>query len=93
MKGSVVITGGGTGGHLKVADAFIEEYYNRGIKVIFIGSSNGQDKAWFENDKRLKKAIFLDTKGVVNKKGLSKFTSLFNIFFKDFILFRVIFNL
>lgn len=82
MKGSVVITGGGTGGHLKVADAFIEEYYNRGIKVIFIGSSNGQDKAWFENDKRLKKAIFLDTKGVVNKKGLSKFTSLFNIFSK-----------
>ena len=36
----------------------------------------------FENDKRLKKAIFLDTKGVVNKKGLSKFTSLFNIFSK-----------
>ena len=82
MNGSVVITGGGTGGHLKVADAFIEEFHKRGINVIFIGSLNGQDKAWFENDKRLKKAIFLDTKGVVNKKGLGKFLSLFNILSK-----------
>lgn len=58
MRGTVVITGGGTGGHLKVADAFIEEFYNRGTSVVFIGSSNGQDKAWFEHDRRLKKAIF-----------------------------------
>lgn len=76
----VVITGGGTGGHLKVADAFIEEYSKRGIKPIFIGSVNGQDKEWFENDKRLKKAYFLKTRGVVNKKGLGKIVSLFNIF-------------
>ena len=82
MMETVVITGGGTGGHLKVADAFIEEFFNRGINVIFIGSSNGQDKAWFEHDRRLKKAIFLDTKGVVNKKGFGKFLSLFNIFSK-----------
>lgn len=80
MKGSVVITGGGTGGHLKVADSFISEYNKRGIKPIFIGSVNGQDKAWFEGDRRLKKAIFLDTKGVVNKKGLGKIASLFQIF-------------
>ncbi|WP_044417348.1 undecaprenyldiphospho-muramoylpentapeptide beta-N-acetylglucosaminyltransferase [Halarcobacter anaerophilus] len=76
----VVITGGGTGGHLKVADAFIEEYSKRGIKPIFIGSVNGQDKDWFENDKRLKKAYFLETRGVVNKKGLGKISSLFQIF-------------
>ena len=82
MIGSVVITGGGTGGHLKVADAFIEELYNRGIGIIFIGSLNGQDKAWFENDKRLKKAIFLDTRGVVNKNSFGKVTSLLNIFSK-----------
>ncbi len=82
MNETVVVTGGGTGGHLKVADAFIEEFYNRGISVIFIGSSNGQDKAWFENDKRLEKAIFLDTRGVVNKKSFGKVLSLLNIFSK-----------
>ena len=82
MSKTVVVTGGGTGGHLKVADAFIEEFHNRGIKVIFIGSSNGQDKAWFENDKRLKEAVFLDTRGVVNKSSLGKVLSLLNIFSK-----------
>jgi len=82
MKGTVVITGGGTGGHLKVADAFIEEFHSRGVTVIFIGSSNGLDKDWFENDKRLSKAFFLDTRGVVNKGFFGKIDSLFNIFVK-----------
>ena len=82
MKDTVIVTGGGTGGHLKVADAFIEEFHNRGMSVIFIGSSNGQDKAWFEHDLRLKKAVFLDTKGVVNKNFFGKILSLLNIFSK-----------
>ena len=82
MKGTVVITGGGTGGHLKVADAFIEEFHSRGVPVIFIGSSNGLDKDWFDNDKRLSKAFFLDTRGVVNKGFFGKIASLFNIFVK-----------
>ena len=82
MKGTVVITGGGTGGHLKVADAFIEEFHSRGVPVIFIGSSNGLDKDWFENDNRLSKAFFLDTRGVVNKGFFGKIASLFNIFVK-----------
>jgi len=82
MNGSVVITGGGTGGHLKVADAFIEEFNKRGIPVIFIGSSNGQDKQWFDKDKRLKATYFLDTKGVVNKNAFGKVTSLLNIISK-----------
>ncbi|RXJ65781.1 UDP-N-acetylglucosamine--N-acetylmuramyl-(pentapeptide) pyrophosphoryl-undecaprenol N-acetylglucosamine transferase [Halarcobacter ebronensis] len=76
----VVITGGGTGGHLKVADALIEEYHKKGIKPIFIGSVNGQDKEWFKDDKRLFKAYFLETRGVVNKKGFGKVASLFQIF-------------
>jgi len=82
MKEIVVITGGGTGGHLKVADSFIEELYNRGDEIVFIGSSNGQDKDWFENDLRLKDKIFLDTRGVVNKSSLGKVLSLLNIFKK-----------
>ena len=82
MNGTVVVTGGGTGGHLKVADAFIEELHNRGISVIFIGSQNGQDKQWFENDKRILKTFFLDTKGVVNKNFFGKIKSLINIMFK-----------
>ena len=82
MKGSIVITGGGTGGHLKVADAFIDEFKKRGIPVIFIGSSNGQDKQWFDKDKRLKATYFLNTKGVVNKNAFGKVTSLLNIISK-----------
>lgn len=81
-KDSIVVTGGGTGGHLKVADSFIEELNNRGYNVIYIGSSNGQDKAWFEEDNRISQKFFLDTKGVVNKKFLGKIFSLLNIFSK-----------
>jgi len=81
-KEYIVVTGGGTGGHLKVADAFIEELKNRDFNIIFIGSTKGQDKSWFENDDRLKEAIFLSTSGVVNKKGLNKLLSLTNILSK-----------
>lgn len=54
----VVITGGGTGGHLSVARAFLEEFYKQGFECLFVGSINGQDKAYFESDSRLSK-IFL----------------------------------
>ena len=80
MHGLVVITGGGTGGHLKVAKAFEKELIERGIHCVFIGSINGQDKEWFQEDHELKKAIFLDTNGVVNKGSLGKVKSLFKIF-------------
>lgn len=80
MKGSVVITGGGTGGHLKVAKAFIDEFYNDlAIEPYFIGSENGQDKKWFEHYRQIKKAYFLNTKGVVNKGFFGKIKSLFQI--------------
>lgn len=73
----VVITGGGTGGHLSVAKAFLEELVSRDIECIFIGSSFGQDLSYFENEARFSKKFFLQTSGVVNKKGLSKIKSLF----------------
>ncbi|CAM2779010.1 UDP-N-acetylglucosamine--N-acetylmuramyl-(pentapeptide) pyrophosphoryl-undecaprenol N-acetylglucosamine transferase [Helicobacter burdigaliensis] len=73
----VVITGGGTGGHLSVAKAFLEELQKREIECIFIGSSGGQDLTYFENEIRFSKKFFLQTSGVVNKKGLGKVKSLF----------------
>lgn len=80
MKGSVVITGGGTGGHLKVAKAFIDEYNEQlSIEPYFIGSENGQDKKWFEHYSKIKKSYFLNTKGVVNKGFFGKIKSLFQI--------------
>ncbi|NWF66170.1 MAG: undecaprenyldiphospho-muramoylpentapeptide beta-N-acetylglucosaminyltransferase [Campylobacterales bacterium] len=75
----IAITGGGTGGHLVIAKAIKEELNKRDIKPIFIGSSNGQDKAWFEHDNGFEKCYFLDTKGVVNKKGFGKISSFLNI--------------
>ncbi|MGB7403283.1 MAG: UDP-N-acetylglucosamine--N-acetylmuramyl-(pentapeptide) pyrophosphoryl-undecaprenol N-acetylglucosamine transferase [Arcobacter sp.] len=83
MSGKIVITGGGTGGHLKVAKAFIDELaVNRNSKPIFIGSLNGQDKRWFEDYKNLEKAYFLNTKGVVNKGLFGKIKALGQIFFQ-----------
>ncbi len=79
MSKTILITGGGTGGHLSVAKSFIDEFYNRGYEVIFIGSTKGQDKKWFENYPLLSHRYFLDTKGVVNQNFLGKIVSLFMI--------------
>ena len=75
----VVVTGGGTGGHLSVASSFIDEFIKREYKVIFIGSTKGADRNWFENDKRIYKSFFMDTRGVVNQSFIGKFVSMFMI--------------
>lgn len=78
----IAITGGGTGGHLAIAKSICEEYNKRGIRPLYIGSQNGQDRAWFEEDGGFLQTYFLDTGGVVNKKGFRKLSSLINIFQK-----------
>ena len=83
-KMTIAITGGGTGGHLAIANALKEELNSRGLKPIYIGSQNGQDKDWFENDKGFEATYFLDSKGVVNKKGLKKLLVLKNILKSSF---------
>lgn len=79
MNKNIVITGGGTGGHLSIAKAFKEELNKRGIYPIYIGSTSGQDKEWFRDDRGFSKRYFLESEGVVNKKGLNKLQSLTNI--------------
>ncbi len=75
----IAITGGGTGGHLVIARAIKEELNKRGIKPIYIGSTSGQDQLWFDGDEGFEKTYFLQSQGVVNKKGFKKVLSLFAI--------------
>lgn len=74
------ITGGGTGGHLMIAQALVEAAVAEGCEVIFIGSTNGQDKKYFESNSSFSHVYFLQTTGVVNQKGLRKVKALFKVF-------------
>jgi len=75
----IVITGGGTGGHLKIAKVIKDELNKKGIYPVYIGSTSGQDKEWFSKDKGFSEKYFLDSSGVVNKRGFNKIISLSNI--------------
>jgi len=80
MKQTILITGGGTGGHLSVAKSFIDEFYKRDYDIVYIGSTKGQDRLWFENENKIKHKFFFDTKGVVNQNIFGKFDALWLIF-------------
>ena len=75
---SIIMTGGGTGGHLAIIKAVKEQLKDE--ELIYIGSTKGQDKQWFENDDDFKEKYFFDTRGVVNQKGLGKLKSLWMMF-------------
>lgn len=79
MENVFLITGGGTGGHLIIAKTFAQELKKMGYKVIFVGSNYGQDKMWFENANYFDEKYFLQSSGVVNKKGIKKIVSIFSI--------------
>jgi len=87
----IVVTGGGTGGHLSVARSLIYEFEARGYQIIFIGSTKGADQSWFKNEDKIFKSYFLDTKGVVNQGFIGKIKSLFMIF-KAMVFCLKIFN-
>lgn len=74
------ITGGGTGGHLCIADALSKAAVKCGHEAIFIGSTNGQDRMWFGENSSFKESFFLETTGVVNQKGLKKIKALYKIY-------------
>ncbi len=73
----ILLTGGGTGGHLAIARALRDEAISQGHTCIYVGSVSGQDRSWFEGDKAFEDVHFLNTTGVVNKRGLGKFAALF----------------
>ncbi len=71
---SIVMTGGGTGGHLTIIKAVKEELLDE--ELIYIGSTKGQDQQWFGEDKQFKEVYFLSTQGVVNQGFLGKIKSI-----------------
>jgi UDP-N-acetylglucosamine--N-acetylmuramyl-(pentapeptide) pyrophosphoryl-undecaprenol N-acetylglucosamine transferase len=86
----ILITGGGTGGHLAIAKAFKEELIKKDIKPIYVGSTIGQDKQWFENDKDFSQKYFLASTGVVNKSGFAKIKAIFNMISQTFKAIKII---
>lgn len=74
------ITGGGTGGHLMIAQALVEAAVAEGHEAIFIGSTHGQDRKYFEFHSSFSHVYFLETTGVVNQKGFDKLKALYKIF-------------
>lgn len=76
----ICITGGGTGGHLMIAQALVEAAVVEGHEAIFIGSTHGQDRKYFESHSSFSHVYFLETTGVVNQKGIAKLKALFKIF-------------
>ncbi len=74
------ITGGGSGGHLMIAESLVEAAVAEGHEAIFIGSTHGQDKKYFKEHSSFSHVYFLETTGVVNQKGFTKFKALFKVF-------------
>ncbi|QOR61619.1 UDP-N-acetylglucosamine--N-acetylmuramyl-(pentapeptide) pyrophosphoryl-undecaprenol N-acetylglucosamine transferase [Sulfurovum sp. ST-21] len=111
---SIVMTGGGTGGHLAIVRAVKEQLVNNAdkrdqgaelraykevsqsdtsqnsspftlhsslpTKLVYIGSTKGQDRQWFEDDVDFEAKYFLKTKGVVNQRGIGKLQALWMMF-------------
>ena len=88
---SIIMTGGGTGGHLAIIKAVkeallrqaqepsvrqVHEAVAEPAEVIYIGSTQGQDKQWFGEDEDFVQKYFFETRGVVNQGKLGKVKSL-----------------
>jgi len=79
---SIVMTGGGTGGHLAIVRAVKEaiaagsRQQGAGESLVYIGSSGGQDRAWFGEDADFAARYFLETHGVVNQGLVGKIASV-----------------
>lgn len=77
---NLIFTGGGTGGHLVIALSLAQIARERGHRVMFIGSTSGQDRQWFADSTLFDEVHFLETTGVVNKSGFGKLGALWKVF-------------
>lgn len=77
---NICITGGGTGGHLMIAEALLEAASQAGHNTIFMGSTHGQDQKYFKDSSVFKEVYFFETTGIVNQKGLGKLKALIKVF-------------
>lgn len=80
----IVITGGGTGGHIIPAMSLAEVFINKGYKVIYIGSERGIEKKIFNLN--IEK-IFLNLSGI---KGKNFITALKGVFLTIMAIIKVI---
>ena len=74
---SIIMTGGGTGGHLAIIKAVKEKLLDE--ELVYVGSTKGQDKQWFEEDEDFQTKYFFQTRGVVNQGALGKIKSLWMV--------------
>lgn len=65
-------------GALGYCQSIKEELNRKENSAYLYETSIRQDKAWFENDTGFAHTYFLETKGVVNKKGFQKLFFTFN---------------
>ncbi|WP_236579106.1 UDP-N-acetylglucosamine--N-acetylmuramyl-(pentapeptide) pyrophosphoryl-undecaprenol N-acetylglucosamine transferase [Hydrogenimonas urashimensis] len=73
---AILLTGGGTGGHLAIVRAVKEALLAQGVRPFYIGSESGQDREWFDADGDFADKLFLPTRGVVNRRGFGKAAAL-----------------
>ena len=74
----IILTGGGTGGHLSIINALKQELISRGETIIYIGSTRGQDMKWFAKDDAFSHTYFLESRGFTT--GIfAKLTALYHL--------------
>ncbi|WP_353661338.1 UDP-N-acetylglucosamine--N-acetylmuramyl-(pentapeptide) pyrophosphoryl-undecaprenol N-acetylglucosamine transferase [Hydrogenimonas sp. SS33] len=76
---AILLTGGGTGGHLAIVRAVKEALIERGVRPLYIGSESGQDRTWFEADEDFAAKLFLPTRGVVNRRGVGRAAAMVQV--------------
>lgn len=64
---NVAITGGGTGGHLAVAEAVAEQLQMLGHCLYYLGAKRGQEQHWFDNKPLFVQSKLLNVQGIANK--------------------------